>query len=50
MLAGSAYTLLESPSIVDDAQSEFDEVTGDRQYETPLPPDTEPPFDLTADY
>ena len=49
VLAGSAYTLLESPSIVDDAQSEFDEVTGDRQYETPLPPDTEPPFDLTAD-
>ena len=49
VLGGTAYELLDDPSILDRANEEFDEVTGDRGYETPLPPGTEPPFDITAE-
>ncbi|WP_132059079.1 amidohydrolase [Halorussus amylolyticus] len=49
VLGGTAYTLLDDPELLDRANEEFDQVTGDRSYETPLRPDTELPFDMTAD-
>ncbi|WP_227378554.1 amidohydrolase [Haladaptatus halobius] len=48
VLGGTAYALLENPSIVERANEEFHEVTGDQRYQSPLPPNIEPPFDLTA--
>ncbi len=49
VLGGTAYALLDDPSIAERANEEFDEVTGDRSYETPLPSDAEPPFDITGE-
>lgn len=49
VLGGTAYTLLTNPAIVDRANEEFDEMTSDRGYETPLPTGTEPPFDVTGE-
>ncbi len=48
VLSGTAYELLENPDIVAEATDEFDGVTGEQSYETPLPPGTEPPFDMTS--
>jgi aminobenzoyl-glutamate utilization protein B len=48
VLGGTAYTLINNPSIIKQAQEEFDEITGEQSYETPLPAGTEPPFDITG--
>ncbi|WP_433633476.1 amidohydrolase [Halomicrococcus sp. NG-SE-24] len=48
VLGGTAYTLIDNPSIIEQAQEEFDEITGEQSYETPLPAGTEPPFDITG--
>ena len=48
VLGGTAYRLLADPSILERARSEFESATAERSYETPLPPDAEPPFDITA--
>ncbi|WP_227779105.1 amidohydrolase [Haladaptatus pallidirubidus] len=48
VLGGTAYSLLKHPDIVDRANEEFDETTGEQSYETPLPPEAEPPFDITS--
>lgn len=48
MLAGTAYDLMTDPETLAAAREEFDEATGGEPYETPLPPDAEPPFDMTA--
>lgn len=49
VLGGTAYALLDDLSILDRASAEFEEATSERSYETPLPPDAEPPFDLASD-
>lgn len=49
VLAGSVAALLDEPATLVCARDEFDEATSDRSYETPLPPGTEPPFDVTLD-
>ncbi|WP_266081184.1 amidohydrolase [Haladaptatus caseinilyticus] len=48
VLGGTAYTLLKKPDIVERANKEFDNTTGEQSYETPLPPEAEPPFDITT--
>ncbi|WP_135829399.1 amidohydrolase [Halorussus halobius] len=45
VLAASAYDVLEDPTVLDEAREEFEEATGGRAYETPLPEGTEPPVD-----
>ncbi|WP_207592297.1 amidohydrolase [Halomontanus rarus] len=49
VLGGTAHTLLSKPSVLETAQVEFDESTDDRSYVSPLPADTEPPFDVVLD-
>ena len=49
VIAGTGARLATEPDTLDAAQEEFDEARGDRTYETPLPPEAEPPFHLTAD-
>ena len=49
VLAGSAARLLEEPKTLEQAKKEFDAATSDRSYETPLPADAEPPFDVTLE-
>lgn len=49
VLGGTACTLLSSPSVLETAQVELDESTGDRSYVSPLTGDTEPPFDVVLD-
>lgn len=48
VLGGTVHTLINNPNIIERAHEEFDEITGDRCYETPLPSGTEPPFDITG--
>jgi aminobenzoyl-glutamate utilization protein B len=48
VLGGTAYALIENPAIVAEANEEFDDVTGEQGYESPLPAETEPPFDMTS--
>ena len=48
VLAGSAFDLFTDRSTLEAAQAEFDGEIGPDAYETPLPPDAEPPFDVTA--
>lgn len=47
--AGTVYDLMADEDLVETAREEFEAVTGDDGYETPLPEDVEPPFDVTAD-
>ncbi|MFB6300652.1 MAG: amidohydrolase [Halobacteriales archaeon] len=49
VLAGAAYDLMTDPETLEAAWEEFEEATGGEPYETPLPPEAEPPFDMTAD-
>ena len=48
VLAGATYDLLGDPERVAAANEEFDAEIGRDAYETPLPEDAEPPFDVTA--
>ncbi|ESP87468.1 amidohydrolase [Candidatus Halobonum tyrrellensis] len=48
VLAGATYDLLADPDRVAAANEEFDAEVGRDAYETPLPEDAEPPFDVTA--
>ncbi len=45
--AGAAIDLLSDHDLVERAQAEFEEER-DAEYETPLPEEVEPPFDVTA--
>lgn len=45
-LAGTAYDLFTEPDTLAAATAEFEDETGDRSYESPLPPQAEPPFDV----
>ena len=47
VIAGTAYDLLTTPSLLDDAWAEFNEATDDGSYESPLSADAKPPFHLT---
>ncbi|MFB6150081.1 MAG: amidohydrolase [Halobacteriales archaeon] len=49
VLAGTAYDLLSDEELVAAAQAEWEEATAEGGYETPLPEDVDPPFDVTAD-
>jgi aminobenzoyl-glutamate utilization protein B len=48
VIAGTVYDLFDDPDTLAAAREEFDEEIGDDAYETPLPEDAEPPFDMTA--
>ncbi|MFB6362404.1 MAG: amidohydrolase, partial [Halobacteriales archaeon] len=45
-LAGTAYDLFAEPDGVAAAQDEFESAKAGREYETPLPAEAEPPFDV----
>lgn len=47
VLAGAAYDLLTDPERLADAREAFEREIGSGSYETPLPPEAEPPFDVT---
>ena len=49
VLAGSVCELTMNPELIEEAKEEFTEATDGEPYETPLPPEAEPPFDMTAD-
>jgi len=46
VVAGSLYDLLTDAELLAEAQAEFEERTGDREYESPLPADADP-YELT---
>jgi aminobenzoyl-glutamate utilization protein B len=48
VLAGAAYDLLTDAETLDAARDEFEATVGADAYETPLPEEAEPPFDITA--
>jgi aminobenzoyl-glutamate utilization protein B len=48
VLAGTAYDLLADEGLIDAARNEFNDEIGADAYETPLPPEVEPPADVTA--
>jgi len=49
VLAGTVHDLLADADLRAEARAAWEEDRGDRRYETPLPADAEPPFDVTAD-
>ncbi|MFC5279831.1 amidohydrolase [Halorubrum rubrum] len=49
VLAGTAHDLMTDPETLAAAREEFEAATGGEPYETPLPPEAEPPFDMTAE-
>ncbi|GAA0520402.1 aminobenzoyl-glutamate utilization protein B [Halorubrum aquaticum] len=49
VIAGAAHDLMVDPETLAAARAEFEEATGGEPYETPLPPEAEPPFDMTAE-
>ena len=48
VLAGAAYDLLSDRERLAEARTEFEREIGSDRYETPLPPEAEPPFDVTS--
>ena len=48
VLAGATYDLMADAGLVRAVRAEFESATADRPYESPLPPDAEPPFDPVA--
>nr|WP_231751243.1 hypothetical protein [Halogeometricum sp. CBA1124] len=48
VLAGATYDLLADEERLAAAREEFEAEIGSDAYETPLPDDAEPPFDVTA--
>jgi len=49
VLAGTVHDLLADADLRAEARAAWERDRGDRRYETPLPADAEPPFDVTAD-
>ena len=49
VLAGTVHDLLADPDLRAEARAAWADDTGGRTYESPLPDDAEPPFDVTAD-
>ncbi|WP_114578722.1 amidohydrolase [Saliphagus sp. LR7] len=47
VLAGSAYDLMTDSTTIDEAWEEFERETDGQPYDSPLPKDATPPFDLT---
>jgi len=43
VLAGTAYDVFTDESVLAEVRAEFEETTAGREYESPLPPGTEPP-------
>ena len=48
VIAGTAYDLLSDAETLDRAREEFEAEIGRGAYESPLPDEAEPPFDVTA--
>ncbi|MWV65621.1 amidohydrolase [Halorubrum sp. JWXQ-INN 858] len=48
VLGGTACELMADPETLSRAREEFAAATDGAAYETPLPPEAEPPFDVTA--
>lgn len=48
VLAGSVYDLMTDPATLEAAKAEFLEATDGEPYQTPLPPEAEPPFGVTT--
>lgn len=48
VFAGSIYDLMADPDLLEAAREEFEADVGSNAYETPLPEEAEPPFDVTA--
>ena len=48
ILGRTAVDLMGDPETLAAAREEFEIATADEPYETPLPPEAEPPFDVTA--
>lgn len=48
VIAGTVYDLFDNPDILSEAQSEFEEAIGSDSYESPLPAEAQPPFDITS--
>jgi len=48
-LAGTAYELYTDEAKLVAATEEFEAATGNRTYESPLPPDATPPFDVSLE-
>jgi len=49
VLAGTTHDLLADADLREAAREAWEADRGDRRYETPLPADVEPPFDVTAE-
>ena len=49
VLAGTTCDLLDDADLREEARAAWERDRGDRRYETPLPADAEPPFDVTAE-
>lgn len=49
VLAGTVHDLLADSDLRAEARAAWERDRGDRRYETPLPDDVEPPFDVTAE-
>jgi aminobenzoyl-glutamate utilization protein B len=49
VLAGTVRDLLADADLRAAARAAWEDDRGDRRYESPLPADAEPPFDVTAD-
>jgi aminobenzoyl-glutamate utilization protein B len=48
VLAGSVYDLMRYPETLKTARREFEAMLGEKAYESPLPEDAEPPFEMTT--
>ena len=48
VLAGSAFDLLDDSRLLEAVRTEFEATIGTDQYESPLPDDAKPPFDITS--
>ncbi|MFB6300521.1 MAG: amidohydrolase [Halobacteriales archaeon] len=48
VIGGAAYDLMADEETLAAAKDEFENTIGEDAYETPLPDDAEPPFDVTA--
>lgn len=49
IIAGTAYDLMTDMSKLNKAKKEFEKATKEKKYESPLPEEAEPPFEITEE-